>query len=152
MALLCTAVAVFALLALRDAAIDQEKKQLLVQATIMARQIRQGRLPPSLLESSHGEALQVLDSGGRVVVSTLGFSTPEAMISNLRPEVHGAFADAQRLVRAVPGAYVPPRRTSILAEPSCSSTGRPLASYHGSPILIGKQPADSRSKVTVRDG
>ncbi|MFG1947598.1 sensor histidine kinase [Nonomuraea sp. NPDC048826] len=95
MALVCTAVAVFALTALRETAVESRKKYLVAQFMIMSRQIAQGNPPPRYLASSFGEMVQVFDSDGTLIASTPGFTAREPQITGLRPQVSGAFADAQ---------------------------------------------------------
>ncbi|MEU8245497.1 HAMP domain-containing sensor histidine kinase [Nonomuraea sp. NPDC048916] len=103
MALLCTAVAVFALMGIREAAIDDRTKRLVTQVVIMARQIRHGRLPP-LLSGGHDAAIQVFDPTGTLVAATPGFSAREPPITNLRLDVDDAFAEARLCdLRAFPG-------------------------------------------------
>ncbi|MFF5114072.1 sensor histidine kinase [Streptosporangium sp. NPDC000509] len=87
MALLCTVVAVFALLAVREASVEDRTQRLANHAVEMARQIRHGGISPHLSTKRRNEAIQVFDPAGTLVTATSGFEALEPPISNLRPDV-----------------------------------------------------------------
>ncbi|WP_326640069.1 HAMP domain-containing histidine kinase [Streptosporangium sp. NBC_01755] len=87
MALICTVVAVFALLAVREASVEDRTKRLVTHAVEMARQIRQSGVFPRMLSDGHNEAVQVFDPAGTLVAATSGFGSREPPIAILRPDV-----------------------------------------------------------------
>ncbi|MER6174653.1 HAMP domain-containing sensor histidine kinase [Streptosporangium sp. NPDC001681] len=103
MALLCTVVAVFALVAVREASVDDRTQRLATHAMEMARQIRHSGISPHLLPNRRNEAIQVFDPAGTLVTATPGFTAREPPITNLRPDVD-SYAIARLCdLRAFPG-------------------------------------------------
>ncbi|WP_329081472.1 sensor histidine kinase [Streptosporangium sp. NBC_01469] len=94
MALICTVAAVFALVAVRKAVVEDRTQRLVIHAVDMARQIRQSGVSPRMLSDGHNEAVQVFDPADTPVAATPGFSAREPPITNLRPDV-----DAYTVVR-----------------------------------------------------
>lgn len=103
MALICTVVAVFALVAVREAAVEYRTRQLVAQAVGMGRQIRQSGVSPHLPSSGPNEAVQVFDPAGTLVAATSGFLAREPPITNLRPDVDSYAVARLCDLRAFPG-------------------------------------------------
>ncbi|MGW0593959.1 sensor histidine kinase [Streptosporangium sp. NPDC002607] len=89
MALLCTAVAVFTLVAVREASVENRTKQLVTHAVALTRQLRHSGVSPHLPPGGPNEAIQVFDPAGTTVAATPGFSAREPPITNLHPDVDG---------------------------------------------------------------
>ncbi|NAS25791.1 HAMP domain-containing protein [Herbidospora sp. NEAU-GS84] len=83
MALLCTAMAVFIVLMVRQTAIDHRTEQLFTNAINLGAQLR--RSVPDLHEKNPGQAVQVFDPAGAVVAATPGMAGRPPM-TNLRPD------------------------------------------------------------------
>lgn len=103
MALICTVVAVFALVAIREAAVDDRVKRLVAHAVDVGRQIRQSGVSPHLPSDGHDEAIQVFDPAGTPVAATPGFSAREPPITSLRPDVDSYVVARLCDLRAFPG-------------------------------------------------
>ncbi|MEU0479406.1 HAMP domain-containing sensor histidine kinase [Streptosporangium sp. NPDC006013] len=87
MALICTAVAVFALVAIREASVEGRTKRLITHAVEMGKQIRHSGVSPRLPLDRRNEAVQVFDPAGTTVAATPGFGAREPPITDLRPDV-----------------------------------------------------------------
>ncbi|GAA0842456.1 hypothetical protein GCM10009525_56880 [Streptosporangium amethystogenes subsp. fukuiense] len=103
MALICTVVAVLALLEVRDAAVEDRTKWLTTHAVEMAKKIRHSGVSPNLLSDGHNEAVQVFDPAGTPVAATPGFGAREPPITNLRPDVDSYTIARLCDLRAFPG-------------------------------------------------
>ncbi|MFI6457007.1 sensor histidine kinase [Streptosporangium amethystogenes] len=103
MALLCTAVAVFALLAIREVTVEDRTKWLTIHAVEMAKKIRRSGVSPRLLSGGHNQAVQVLDPAGTPIAATPGFAAREPPITNLRPDVDSYMIARLCDLRAFPG-------------------------------------------------
>ncbi|NAS25699.1 HAMP domain-containing protein [Herbidospora sp. NEAU-GS84] len=83
MALLCTAMAVFIVVMVRQTAIDQRTEQLFANAMNIGAQLRQN--VPDLSESNPGQVVQVFDPTGTMVAATPEMADSPPM-TGLRPE------------------------------------------------------------------
>ncbi|GAA0967246.1 HAMP domain-containing sensor histidine kinase [Acrocarpospora macrocephala] len=101
MALICTAVAVFVLLALRDDAIGRRTEQLVANAVTVAAEIRHHGVSPRPPPWRPDTAVQVFDAAGALVAATPDMAHQPPM-TTLQPDVD-AFATARQCDGVFPG-------------------------------------------------
>ncbi|WP_170321296.1 sensor histidine kinase [Acrocarpospora pleiomorpha] len=109
MALLCTAVAVFIVVMVRQAAIDDRTEQLFANAVILGAQMR--RRVPDVIEGGPGQAVQVFNPAGTMVTASLDMVGKPPM-TNLRPD-----PDAYATTTVCDGNVFPGRCMIVLAYP-----------------------------------
>ncbi|WP_214102560.1 sensor histidine kinase [Acrocarpospora catenulata] len=109
MALLCTVVAVFIVVMVRQAAVDYRTEQLFANAVILGAQMRQR--VPNPIEGGPEQAIQVFDPAGTMVSATPDMVGKPPM-TNLRPD-----PDAYATTTSCDGGVFPHRCMIVLAYP-----------------------------------
>ncbi|MEV6862240.1 HAMP domain-containing sensor histidine kinase [Streptosporangium subroseum] len=111
MALICTTVAVFVLVAVREAAIEYRTKQLVAHAVEVAKKVRDSGVSPYLASGEHNASMQVFNPVGTMAAATPDMAREPAMTS-LQPD-----ADAYATERRCDGTAFPGQCKIVIAYP-----------------------------------